>query len=109
MIRRSRARVPDAATIGGDWCSAAESGAALIPSGTFVSSVRSGAPANEMNEHEYEIMFRREERYFWYRGMRRIARRLAPELFSRCAGRVLDAGTGTGANLAHVLERWGAG
>lgn len=49
-------------------------------------------------------MFEVEDRYFWYRGMRRIAERVLPELFS--AGpvtRVLDVGCGTGANLAHVL------
>ncbi len=56
-----------------------------------------------MNLPEYETMFRREERYWWYRGMRRIARAFAPELFRLSpTARVLDAGCGTGANLAHV-------
>jgi len=61
-----------------------------------------------MNRREYEIMFRHEDRYFWYRGMRRIARRLVPELFLPSAGRVLDAGAGTGANLSHVNDAWAA-
>ena len=56
-----------------------------------------------MNPHEYEIMFRVEDRYWWYRGMRALCRSLLPEAFD--AGRplrLLDAGCGTGANLAHV-------
>ena len=61
-----------------------------------------------MNLPEYETMFRVEERYWWYRGMRRIARAFAPELFLLPASaRVLDAGCGTGANLAHVAGRDG--
>ncbi len=56
-----------------------------------------------MNPGEYETMFRVEERYWWYRGMRRIARRFAPGLFRLGPGaRVLDVGCGTGANLADV-------
>ena len=58
-----------------------------------------------MNPHEYETMFRVEERYWWYRGMRRIARAFAPELFRLPpSARILDAGCGTGANLSHVTE-----
>jgi len=61
-----------------------------------------------VNLPEYETMFRVEERYWWYRGMRRIARAFAPELFLLPASaRVLDAGCGTGANLAHVAGRDG--
>lgn len=56
-----------------------------------------------MNPSEYETMFRVEERYWWYRGMRRIARRVAPELFRLGAGELLlDVGCGTGANLADM-------
>jgi ubiquinone/menaquinone biosynthesis C-methylase UbiE len=56
-----------------------------------------------VNLPEYETMFRVEERYWWYRGMRRIARAFAPDLFRLpAAARLLDAGCGTGANLAHV-------
>lgn len=58
---------------------------------------------------EYETMFRREERYWWYAGMRRIARSVAPELYRPGPIRLLDAGCGTGANLADVLAARGAG
>jgi SAM-dependent methyltransferase len=56
-----------------------------------------------MNAREYEIMFAREDAYWWYRGMRRIARAFAPGLFSRPAGSwALDAGCGTGRNLEEL-------
>ena len=56
-----------------------------------------------MNPTEYETMFRVEERYWWYRGMRRIARRFAPGLYRLGRGeRVLDVGCGTGANLSDM-------
>jgi ubiquinone/menaquinone biosynthesis C-methylase UbiE len=61
-----------------------------------------------VNLPEYETMFRVEERYWWYRGMRRIAQAFAPELFHLPpSARLLDAGCGTGANLAHVAGRGG--
>jgi len=61
-----------------------------------------------VNLPEYETMFRIEESYWWYRGMRRIARAFAPELFRLPASaRVLDAGCGTGANLAHIAGQKG--
>ena len=53
-----------------------------------------------MNPREYEIMFVREDAYWWYRGMRRVTRAFAPGLFTAAAGsRLLDAGCGTGRNL----------
>ena len=53
-----------------------------------------------MNPREYEIMFAREDAYWWYRGMRRVTRAFAPSLFTAAAGsRLLDAGCGTGRNL----------
>jgi SAM-dependent methyltransferase len=53
-----------------------------------------------MNPREYEIMFIREDAYWWYRGMRRVTRAFAPGLFTAAAGsRLLDAGCGTGRNL----------
>jgi SAM-dependent methyltransferase len=56
-----------------------------------------------VNPAEYETMFGVEERYWWYRGMRRIARRVAPALFTLDPGaRLLDVGCGTGANLVDM-------
>lgn len=56
-----------------------------------------------MNPREYEIMFAREEAYWWYRGMRRITRTFAPDLFSRRPlSWALDAGCGTGRNLEEL-------
>ncbi len=56
-----------------------------------------------MNEREFEIMFRREDGYWWYRGMRRITRAFAPRVFAHeRGGRVLDAGCGTGRNLVDL-------
>lgn len=62
-----------------------------------------------MNPAEYETMFRVEERYWWYRGMRMIARRVAPALFALSPGsRLLDLGCGTGANLIDIAPPGGA-
>lgn len=56
-----------------------------------------------MNSREYEIMFRLEDAYWWYRGMRAVTRAFAPRLFARTPGaRALDAGCGTGRNLADL-------
>ncbi|HEY3349439.1 MAG TPA: class I SAM-dependent methyltransferase [Thermoanaerobaculia bacterium] len=56
-----------------------------------------------MNDREYEIMFGREDAYWWYRGMRAVARAFAPGIFTRAAGaRALDAGCGTGRNLVDL-------
>jgi SAM-dependent methyltransferase len=56
-----------------------------------------------MNDREYEIMFRREDSYWWYRGMRAVTRAFAPGIFMRAAGaRALDAGCGTGRNLVDL-------
>src|SRR5450631_2812581 len=50
-----------------------------------------------------------EDSYWWYRGMRKMARAFVPELFRLGPkARLLDAGCGTGANLAHVRNE-GAG
>jgi SAM-dependent methyltransferase len=56
-----------------------------------------------MNDREYEIMFRREDAYWWYRGMRAVTRAFAPRIFAReRGGRALDAGCGTGRNLVDL-------
>ncbi len=56
-----------------------------------------------MNDREYEIMFRLEDAYWWYRGMRAVVRAFAPRVFARARGaRALDAGCGTGRNLVDL-------
>jgi SAM-dependent methyltransferase len=61
-----------------------------------------------MNPREYEVMFAREDAYWWYRGMRLITRAFAPGLFSRPAGSwALDAGCGTGRNLVDLAAGGG--
>ena len=61
-----------------------------------------------MNPREYEIMFAREDAYWWYRGMRRVTRAFAPGLFTAAAGsRLLDAGCGTGRNLQELAAAGG--
>lgn len=61
-----------------------------------------------MNPGEYETMYGVEERYWWYRGMRRIARSLAPALYRLAPGaRLLDVGCGTGVNLADMAPPGG--
>ncbi len=60
-----------------------------------------------MNAEEYRRMFEAEDRQWWYVGMRRIARTLldqAPPLDGR-RPRALDAGCGTGRNLADLAQR----
>ena len=58
-----------------------------------------------MNDREYEIMFRREDTYWWYRGMRAVTRAFAPVVFAReRGGRALDAGCGTGRNLVDLAS-----
>jgi SAM-dependent methyltransferase len=67
-------------------------------------------PDRDVNRREYETMFRVEDWYWWYRGMRLIARRMAPDLFALPPGaRLLDAGCGTGANLVHLGASGGGG
>ena len=57
---------------------------------------------------EYDLMFRLEDRLWWYRGMRAITRALLQRHYRPGAGlRILDAGCGTGATAA-LLGRYGA-
>jgi SAM-dependent methyltransferase len=55
-----------------------------------------------MNPAEYEAMYRLEDRLWWYTGMRRITAAALGERLWGGAGqlRILDAGCGTGGNLA---------
>jgi SAM-dependent methyltransferase len=60
-----------------------------------------------MNLREYEIMYRIEDRYWWYVGIRKIARTILDRYVPREGSRrVLDAGCGTGGNLG-LLSRYG--
>lgn len=58
-----------------------------------------------MNPEEYERMFAVEDRQWWYVGMRAISRALlAPALRPGAPARLLDAGCGTGRNVAWLAE-----
>lgn len=58
-------------------------------------------PATLMQGHEYRTMFEVETAHWWYRGLRLwLSRALAQHVAT--PGPVLDAGCGTGANLAHL-------
>jgi len=60
-----------------------------------------------MNTDEYGIMYRIEDRYWWYVGIREIARTILDKYLPRGRRyRILDAGCGTGGNL-NLLERYG--
>lgn len=61
-----------------------------------------------MERSQYELMFRREERHWWYLAMRRITEALLARYFRPCSARpeILDAGCGSGGTTAW-LSRWG--
>lgn len=60
-----------------------------------------------MEKEQYDVMFRREERHWWYAGMRRAAMALLESaLAGRTNLRLLDAGCGTGGTTVE-LERFG--
>src|SRR5579864_6896806 len=60
-----------------------------------------------MEREQYAIMARREERHWWYTGMRKVALAvLERELAGRGGLRILDAGCGTGGTTV-ALRRFG--
>jgi SAM-dependent methyltransferase len=60
-----------------------------------------------MNKGEYEVMYRVEDRYWWYVGIRAIARAMLDRYAPRNGRlRILDGGCGTGGNLP-MLQRYG--
>jgi SAM-dependent methyltransferase len=61
-----------------------------------------------MEREQYDLMFRQEERHWWYIGMRRIAEELLERHFRPGPGRpeILDAGCGSGGTTVW-LSRWG--
>ncbi|HEX2514418.1 MAG TPA: class I SAM-dependent methyltransferase, partial [Chloroflexota bacterium] len=64
-----------------------------------------------MNPAEYEAMYRLEDGLWWYSGMRRITAAALGGRLSGAAGplRILDAGCGTGGNLAWLAGSSGGG
>ena len=61
-----------------------------------------------MEREQYELMFRQEERHWWYLGMRRISEALLERYLPPCEGgrRILDAGCGSG-GTTRWLEQYG--
>src|SRR5919108_6156970 len=65
-----------------------------------------------MEREQYDLMYRQEERHWWYVGMRRISAALLDRYHpSGCAARrdrldILDAGCGSG-GMTQFLGRWG--
>ena len=58
-----------------------------------------------MELEEYEVMFRAEDRHWWYRGMTAITRGILDRYVGRGNGLdILDAGCGTGAVLDYLKD-----
>ncbi|HEU0168687.1 MAG TPA: methyltransferase type 11, partial [Chloroflexota bacterium] len=58
-----------------------------------------------MEPEQYEVMFRREDRHWWYAGMRQAALALLRQtLGGRTGLRILDAGCGTAGTTIRLRE-----
>ncbi|MCZ2127506.1 MAG: class I SAM-dependent methyltransferase [Anaerolineales bacterium] len=60
-----------------------------------------------MDPREYELMYRVEDRHWWYRGMSAATRALIERWTFAKDLRIFDAGCGTGAALTHYLPDYG--
>lgn len=58
-----------------------------------------------MERNEYAIMFRVEDRHWWYAGLRAVVAQVWDRFAPGPPLRMLDAGCGTGANLRHFRGR----
>lgn len=60
-----------------------------------------------MEREQYDLMFRQEERHWWYLGMRQIAERLLDRFYhpSTAQPEVLDAGCGSGGTTVWLERR----
>jgi SAM-dependent methyltransferase len=54
-----------------------------------------------MRAEDFELLYRLEEKYWWFAAMRRITDAIAASELQQPGFRVLDAGCGTGFNLGH--------
>lgn len=58
-----------------------------------------------MEKEQYEILYRLEERHWWYLGMQRIVGSMLERYLSPAGGlRILDAGCGTGGMLKYLAK-----
>ena len=57
-----------------------------------------------MQPQDYAYLYELEENFWWFVGMREITRSLLDQIISEPAGRVLDAGCGTGGMMAQLAS-----
>ena len=58
-----------------------------------------------MTSGQHEVMFRVEDRLWWYVGMQAITRAVVERTYVRGGDlRILDAGCGTGASMAYLSD-----
>ena len=58
-----------------------------------------------MHEHDFELLYQLEEKYWWFHAMREITDTLAVRELQQPAIRILDAGCGTGFNLGYYAGK----
>jgi SAM-dependent methyltransferase len=60
-----------------------------------------------MRPEELEYLYRLEETFWWFAGMRRITDAVLERRFKLHTGlKILDAGCGTGFNIIHTSQKW---